>query len=880
MKRMGKSIATMLLIFSMFIFPSISQASRLVVVDQDVVKDTYTGVYWYRHMEHLTSKTYSEQKAFINDLPPREGYSPWRMAKGEDIWGNFDMGDGLVDAVQDSWTEWSGIASFFYKTGEDVEVPYEGSEPLIIECILNPSSGHSGVRSCLFDHVQQIKLWRGRVNFEMDSFKEVHSWIWGQIYATCHFSFDETVACGSPSLEHYGYVLADNARDSTVGAWICATPANRPPVFVPVEDQSVTEGETVEFSVYASDPDFRNALTYSASNLPTGATFEPASRTFSWTPSYQHSGTYYQNILFTVTDNGTPNLGDSMTVRIMVGQGNRAPKFALIGDKDATVGQLLKFSVTATDPDPWDSLSFEAGNLPDGASFVSDSQEGVFTWVPTAGQDATHFRDILFRVTDDGTPPKNDWQFISICVGNCNGAPRLRPIGNKAVLEGETLEFIVIGTDADGNVTLAYSAENLPPGASFDPATQMFSWTPDYNQSGTYQDIVFTVADSGSPPLSASENISITVGDANRPPVLNPIGNKTGSEGKLLEIVVSGEDPDNNVLSYTVAGLPQGAAFNASTQKFSWTPSYTQAGEYTVTFRVTDSGNLSDSEVVKITIKNYDTTVQVTAIGQLSGLLQVDQNAATTVTSAPSVVNPGQTETHTVQVNPGDCTRIISLLGFPGSEFRLEVYDPDGQLFGVFQSTSPPIFADIPHPAVGLWRFKVVTLEVPHNYYSVAFVTGVVHNKPPIAGLNAPSSGSVGSAITFDASASQDLDGSIAAYSWDWNNDGVYEETTALPVAAHTFGAPYNGMVGLKVIDDVGASGNAAVSIVITPLPGDLNGDGKADCADLAIVKASFGKKRGQAGYNPVADVNNDGVVNVRDLATVSRQVPTGTVCN
>jgi Dockerin type I domain len=63
-------------------------------------------------------------------------------------------------------------------------------------------------------------------------------------------------------------------------------------------------------------------------------------------------------------------------------------------------------------------------------------------------------------------------------------------------------------------------------------------------------------------------------------------------------------------------------------------------------------------------------------------------------------------------------------------------------------------------------------------------------------------------------------------------------------------------------------------------IPGDLNGDGLVNCADLAIVKASFGKKVGQAGFDIRADVNGDGVVNILDLSAEARLMPAGTVCN
>ncbi len=74
-------------------------------------------------------------------------------------------------------------------------------------------------------------------------------------------------------------------------------------------------------------------------------------------------------------------------------------------------------------------------------------------------------------------------------------------------------------------------------------------------------------------------------------------------------------------------------------------------------------------------------------------------------------------------------------------------------------------------------------------------------------------------------------------------------------------------------------STSASVFINVKAVVGDLNGDGVVNCDDLAIIKASFGKKTGQSGFDPRADVNHDGVVNVLDLSFVARQLPAGTSC-
>ncbi len=64
-----------------------------------------------------------------------------------------------------------------------------------------------------------------------------------------------------------------------------------------------------------------------------------------------------------------------------------------------------------------------------------------------------------------------------------------------------------------------------------------------------------------------------------------------------------------------------------------------------------------------------------------------------------------------------------------------------------------------------------------------------------------------------------------------------------------------------------------------TAVPGDVNGDGTADCADLLIVRASFGKRAGQIGFDARADFNQNGVIDVLDLAVVTRELPAGTTC-
>jgi uncharacterized repeat protein (TIGR01451 family) len=74
-------------------------------------------------------------------------------------------------------------------------------------------------------------------------------------------------------------------------------------------------------------------------------------------------------------------------------------------------------------------------------------------------------------------------------------------------------------------------------------------------------------------------------------------------------------------------------------------------------------------------------------------------------------------------------------------------------------------------------------------------------------------------------------------------------------------------------------SAEATTTVVQSNGSGDLNNDDVVDCKDIAIVRAAFGKRTGQAGFDARADVVIDAVIDVRDLAFVSQRLPAGTRC-
>src|SRR5581483_35225 len=94
--------------------------------------------------------------------------------------------------------------------------------------------------------------------------------------------------------------------------------------------------------------------------------------------------------------------------------------------------------------------------------------------------------------------------------------------------------------------------------------------------------------------------------------------------------------------------------------------------------------------------------------------------------------------------------------------------------------------------------------------------------------------------------------------------------TTAFSVTTSTATPPGNYTLVINGLSADGVRSHVVtLPLVVTGTAGDVNHDGAVNCDDVAAVRAWFGTKAGQAGYNPSADFNGDGFVNILDLQFV-----------
>jgi hypothetical protein len=394
---------------------------------------------------------------------------------------------------------------------------------------------------------------------------------------------------------------------------------NVAPVATAQPSESTNEDTAKVITLSGTDVDL-NTLTFATTSNPAhGALtgFNASTGVVTYTPSSDYNGA--DSFTFVAHDGSATS--SVATVTITVGAVNDTPSFTVSSstitvDEDSSAFSLSGWATTlfagATD-EAAQLLSFIVGvNVSSLFSVLpSISSLGTLTFTPAA--DANGSATVTVKIKDNGgtTNGGSDTSASStftISLAPVNDAPALSSIGATSTDEGTLLSFTVEASDVDAGDVLTYSASNLPTGAVFDTDSHNFSWMPGYDQAGSYPNVHFEIGDGTA---TTSEDITITVNNVNRDPVLDQINNGEAyqiNEGGNVNFTASSTDPDTeDTLTFSIDGLPAGAIFNTSTGVFDWTTGFTQSGNYDMTIHVTD-GTSTASQNFSIDVGDVDRT--------------------------------------------------------------------------------------------------------------------------------------------------------------------------------------------------------------------------------------------------------------------------------
>jgi hypothetical protein len=305
--------------------------------------------------------------------------------------------------------------------------------------------------------------------------------------------------------------LTSTGEDGFLAHWDEPLP-NDPPVIAAIADRVINEGQTLAFTVSATDPQQPlQTLSYRfVGIIPAGLSIHAATGQVSWTPS-ESQGPGVYDVVVEVADSGNPSLAETRAFRITVQEVNVAPILTAYSAQNVFEGITLVVPALASDADlPGNSLAY---SLEPGAPIgvTINTTTGEVRWTPTESQGPGTY-NIGVRVTDSGVPVLSSVQTMPVTVHETNASPLLAEVTNLTVTSGQFVDFFVSAFDSDLPAqSLSYGLiSNTGTSANLSSSNGRFTWNTAGATAGVYTFTV-NVTDNGSPPAAAAREFTIAV---------------------------------------------------------------------------------------------------------------------------------------------------------------------------------------------------------------------------------------------------------------------------------------------------------------------------------------------------------------------------------
>ncbi|QLG64315.1 PKD domain-containing protein [Halorarum salinum] len=254
----------------------------------------------------------------------------------------------------------------------------------------------------------------------------------------------------------------------------------------------------------------------------------------------------------------------------------------------------------------------------------------------------------------------------------------------------------------------------------------------------------------------------------------------TPAAGEEVTFDASGSTPEDRIVEYR---WDLGDGTNATGESVDH--AYDEPGNYTVSLTVEDAAGETNSTSTEVTV--------------------------TEATNAPPTaslsVPPNATVNESVQLDAGGSTDDEGIV-----EYRWD-FDDDGT---VDRGTDSPetryAFDSVGEATVNL---TVVDTANATDSTTATLTVEERTNEPPTADLSAPSNGTVGEDVRFDASGSSD-DVGVEEYRWDFDDDGTVDRTINASVVQHPFDAAGEFTANVTVVDAEGATDSDTATVTVS----------------------------------------------------------------
>ncbi|WP_298303488.1 Ig-like domain-containing protein [uncultured Erythrobacter sp.] len=405
-------------------------------------------------------------------------------------------------------------------------------------------------------------------------------------------TIDPSASQGGPASDgiYTVTVTADDGNGGTVTSSFAWTITNPPPV---ANDDSATTNEDtpVNISVLANDNDQDgDALSVVSAVATNGTVVIETDGTVTYTPNDDFNGT--DTITYTISDGegGTSTATVTVTVSPINDDPIADPQLTNQTDEDADV-IALDVSGNFDDVDG-DTLTFTATGLP--AGLTIDAAGNITGTIDPSASQGGPASNGIYTVTvtaDDSNGGTTSSTFVWTVT---NPSPTAAP-DTATTDEDVPVQISVLANDNDPDGdALTVSNASAGNGTVTINADGTVTYTPDGDFNGT-DTIVYTIDDGEGG--TATSTVTVTVNPLNDAPTTVGLPDLTDGNNEVITVPLAPAfaDAENDTLTFSATGLPDGLSIDPMTGEVTGTTTVTASsggpggdGVYTVTVRATD----------------------------------------------------------------------------------------------------------------------------------------------------------------------------------------------------------------------------------------------------------------------------------------------------
>ena len=475
--------------------------------------------------------------------------------------------------------------------------------------------------------------------------------------------------------------------------------------------------------------------------------------------SYNSTGSYDVTLTVTDTDGAVDTITHTLTIT------TTPPVVSFTPDDGSTFyrGEIITFD--ASKSSDWDGTITEYN-----WDFDSDGSTDATGRILTHDYQTAGVYDATLTVIDD------DGNSISkthaLTIQRTAPTASFTPGNGATFMRGTTVMFDASNSnDLDG--TIEEYQWDFESDGTVDATGETTSHA--YSVTGAV-DVTLTVIDDN----GETGTVTHTYNILNNPPVaaFDPADGSRFEQNSVVNFDASASDDSDGTITQYEWDFNDDGVIDATGVSPSWT--YAGAGSYGVTLTVTDDNGDTDSEIHGININSLPYVSFTPSSGA-----NFDRDETITFDGSAS----------------GD------------SDGTIEEYRWDFGNDGTIDATGPTTTRS--YSTLGSYD---ITLTVVDNNGATQSATHTINirNNPPVAEFS-PADGSryaQGDGIDFDATASNDPDGTIVEYRWDFDSDGTTDSTE--PTLTYAFINSGTFDVTLTVVDNDGRSSSVTHTLEIT----------------------------------------------------------------